>query len=385
MTFSFLKFAKRFASGVRLCCFCFFQLFPIENKVIFSNFSGKRYGDNTRYISERLHEIKPDCEIIWLQERGYFFEVPDYVKIVRNRTIASYYHMSTAKAWVDTHLKQNWMIKRRGTYFINTWHGGLGFKKIEGDVANPNCKREIKKCYHTSKMVDLFVSNSTWLSDIYRRAFKYDGEILECGFPRNDIFFGDTLPYVKKIRNYYMLDESTTIVLYAPTFRDVITKEAYGIDLRRVTKAVEKLYERPCKILVRLHPLMMKHSKEFFEYSEDILDVTGYPNVQELIIASDIMITDYSSTIFDFILMKKPGFIFATDLETYRGERGFYHDMDYYPFPVAYDNDGLEQNILEFNDTIYQIQLKEFVQKVGLRENGSAINVIVDKLIEHLK
>lgn len=361
------------------------RLFPLGDKVIFSNFSGKRYGDNPKYISEGLHREDPDCRIIWQRHYDYKFDVPDYVKVVRWPSVRFMYELATSKVWVDSHLKKTWMKKRKNQYFIETWHGGLGFKKIEGDAEHTGWKEELDEAYHTAQIADVFVSNSDWISDIYRRAFKYNGEILETGYPKNDIFFQDNEVVRKKVRDYYRLGADEQIVLYAPTFRDIPKRETYSLDLERIRQVFEMRFHTKCKMLVRMHPMMMSQADAWFTYSNDVLNATAYPDSQELILATDYMITDYSSIIFDFMLMRKPGFLFTVDLEEYKSDKGFYLEMEEYPFSYARNNQDMEKAIMEFDNDEYQKKIDAFVIKTGLKEKGVATRQLVELIMNYRK
>ena len=370
---------------VRRALFTLFSVCPLEKKVFFSNFSGKRYGDNPAYISEKLHERMPDCQIVWQRRTGYDFEVPDYVRLVKYGLVRAIFEMSTSSVWVDSHLKYDWIKKRKDQFFIETWHGGLGFKKIEGDVDNLEAvKLELKGVKSTVEMANLFISNSEWLTKIYRRAFGYSGEIMECGFPRNDVFFTDNTQTVVKVKQFFQVKDNQKIILYAPTFRDVIHEDAFAVDFQAIRDAIQKRFATDCVVLVRLHPVMMKLAPSFYEYNESVINATDYPVVQDLVLAADYMITDYSSTVFDFMLMRRPAFLFTADYETYSKERGFYHPLDYYPFPSAKNNQEMVQNIICFDDNEYQSKISSFIKETGLKETGHATEDIVSLIIDRL-
>lgn len=383
MMFYYIKKFKHFILKSIYSIFC---IFPINNKrIFFSNFSGKRYGDNPKYISEKIHEIAPDTEIIWSKAKGYEFETPDYVKVVKNPSISFFYYMTTSKVWVDSHLKRSWMTKRKKQYFFETWHGGLGFKKIENDVENNSndLKFEKKNATHTANMADVFLSNSEWVENVYRSAFNYSGSIMRFGFPRNDVFFSDNKETVKKVKDYFNIGDKK-IILYAPTFRDEFDKSVFNLDFERITRQFEEKFNCECVLLIRLHPLMIEESKTQFKYSDKVINATLYSDAQEILISSDFIITDYSSIIFDFMLMKKPGFLYTPDLDKYKNERGFYSDFSYYPFPHACDAETLNKNIASFDEQHYLDELDRFVEKVGLAENGNATEKVCEVIMKEI-
>ena len=128
---------------------------------------------------------------------------------------------------------------------------------------------------------------------------------------------------------------------------------------------------------------LKKYYTELFNFSETVIDTSFYPDIQELLVASDGAITDYSSCIFDFMLSKKPAFVFATDIKDYNTDRGFYYPLKSTPFPVATNNKELEQNILNFDNEKYQKEVALFLKDKGCIEDGHASERIVD-LIEKI-
>ena len=359
------------------------MLFPVQKKVFFSSFSGKRYGDSPKYISEKLHELYPDVQIVWQRHFKYQFDVPDYVKLVKSPGWSSFYEQATSKIWVDSHLKRHWMPKRKNQYLLETWHGGLGFKKIQMDVSASDAALDDdkKSALHTAAIADVFLSNSDWISDIYQSGFQYKGEILKCGFPKNDVFFREQPETVRKIKRVFNIPEEKAVILYAPTFRDDKQSKAYDIDFQALITAFRESFHKDCVVLVRMHPLMIKEAENFYSYDASVINATGYSDSQEILLASDALITDYSSIVFDFMLMRRPAFLFVPDLKEYEQERGFYQPMSYYPFSYALDNQELCRNIRSFENEAYQKKTDAFILKVGLHESGCAAETAVKKII----
>lgn len=363
--------------------FYLFWLFPLQDKVVFSSFSGKRYGDNPKYISDELLSLHPNIKQVWLYKEK--FEMNEKIMQAKWGSILMIYHLATSKVWVDSHTKPEWVIKRKKQFFIETWHGGLGMKKIEGDAQEKLEKDIVKRTKHNSLLTDLLISNSDWLTSIYKRAFWYNGKILECGYPKNDILFQNQkhLEIRRKVQNYYNLNENTSILLYAPTFRDQ-NNQNYGISLEQIEEMLNKEEKENWIVAYRLHPLMEKNDTLGKENNKKIINMTKYPDIQELIIASGILITDYSSCIFDFAMLKKPGFIFANDLEKYEQERGLYFDLRTLPFPFSKTTEELITNILSFQKETYLKELEKYFEKMGLKENGNATSTIVQIIADKI-
>ena len=365
--------------------FYFFRIFPIDNnKIFFSSLVGKGYEGNARYISEYLLEKRKDIKQVWASRPNNKFEISDEVKKTNWGTLQMIYEMATSKVWVDTQNIQTWIKKRNGQIFIQTWHGGLGVKKIAKDSSGELSSDYKKMIEHTATIANLFISNSTHLTNIYRQAFKWKGEIAETGFPKNDIFFSslDKKNEIrKKVFNKLNIDENKNIVLYAPTFREDNNLDVYNIDFTLIKNALETKLKRDFVVLFRLHPKIRNLSENLKEKNKGCIDASYYDDMQELIIATDVFITDYSSGIFDFACLRRPGFLFATDIEEYEKERGLYYDLRTMPFPLAKSNNELENNILNFDIEEYRNKLEKFFKDMNLRDNANSTEKVA-KIIE---
>ncbi len=367
------------------------RLMPLKNKVIASSFNGKKYGDNSQYIIEELHRIHPDLDFVWAKDDEYNYSVPSYVRTISywSKPYRRAYEYATAKVWIDTHrLRQN-TRKRKGQLFIETWHGGIAIKKLDGDVpkfrVNENLMKQLKT---TDKYADLWISNSDQLTGIYRRAFYCTGHIWKCGYPRNDVLFKDNSEIRKKICGYYNLKDDVKIMLYAPTFRDSfvngnIDMSVYNVDHTRLYKALCDKFSGEWVILTRMHPFLANREEvSGIIKGDNVIDATKYPDMQELLCACDAFLTDYSSGIFEAALRDIPCFTFATDFEDYKGDRGTYFEMDELPFPYAKNNDELVNNIENYNHEEYLADWEAFKKRTGFYETGHAAKDIAHVINE---
>lgn len=370
-----------------LLFFYIFRIFPLKNKIVFSCFHGRNCDGNPRYISNYLLDNRKDIKQVWLSRKDSNFELDPRIKIVKWGSLSMIYEMATAKIWADSHNKPTWCRKRKKQFYIETWHGGLGMKKIESDAEtrySPSIENNIK---HNSKMADLFISNSTHLTNIYKRAFWYNGPIVESGFPKNDIFYKSEETHKeirKKVLNRLNIPLDKKIVLYAPTFRDSESLEVYDIDFVKLRESLKEKFNEDFIVCIRLHPQMKKFSKVLCESNNDIVNATYYEDMQELIIATDIFITDYSSGIFDFALLRRAGFLYAKDIKEYGKERGFYFDLHNMPFPLAQNNDELVENIKLFDYNKYKEKLEKFFTETGLKDNANSVQKISDIIEQYI-
>lgn len=372
-------------SIIQLPLWIFGRLCPInKKKVVVSSYYGKGFGDNPRYIVEALKSKYPDIRIIWgvtdTKSREGF---PEWVETCKYNGAKYVFHMATAKFWIDNCRKGFVMFKRREQIYIQTWHG-FALKRIEKDAAESLNDGYVSYAIKDSKNIDYIISCSSFMTEIYRKAFWYDGEILELGAPRNDVIINKGSECREKVYNALGISPNRKTVMYAPTFRVDYSIDAYKIDYERLIAACEKRFGGEFVALVRLHPNVSDKASELLEYNNKILNASLYPDMQELLSACDIVISDYSSLMFDFALSGKPCFQFATDIGAYKSDRNFYFELDRLPFSLATDNDELEQNVLNFDSDSYGKSLGSFYSDCGMICDGKASERCADLMISKI-
>ena len=371
--------------GVLFSILCILmRVFPIKNKIVCCNMKGKRYGDNPKYIADEIIRRGLDYEIVWLLNEKEDEELPTEIRRASHNPFSMAYELATAKVWIDSNTKQYGTLKRKNQIYIQTWHGSYGLKKVYGDIPEKITSIDSDTMQYNSKITDLMISNSRQTTEIYQRAFWYKGNILECGSPRNDIFFVDAGRFREKVQAHFEI-VGKKIALYAPTFRKNFATDVFRLDYRRLQQILQKRYSGEWVILIRLHPNNIADAETFIEYKNDIINATDYSVMQELLVASDVLITDYSSCMFDFVTTGKTCFLYATDVEAYREERDYYFDLKELPFPLAQNNDEMEENILNFDEEKYQKELNQLFEKVGLCESGNASGQVVDYIQNWMK
>lgn len=354
------------------------RLCPINpNKIVFCTAKGKRYGDNSMYISDELLKRKKGYKIVWLLNKNVEEDIPDGV-IRRNYNFFTViYELCTAKIWVDTNMKDLGFLKRKGQLYIQTWHGSYGLKKVGGDLGKEWSPIDWRLYQYAAKRTDVMVSNSKRTTEIYRRAFWFEGTIIEQGSPRNDIFFKENGQLKKKVYRYFNLNDQR-IALYAPTYRNNYRTDDYKLDYTKLRNALAKRFGGNWVILVRLHPNNLMDAADFIKYTDVIINASEYSVMQELLVVSDVLITDYSSCMFDFATTEKPCFIYATDVACYKTERDNYFELEDLPFSVAENNEQLENVIISFDEEQYKNRLRFLFKRVGLNETGHASEIVAD-------
>ena len=361
----------------------------VKNKIVFSNYFGKSYGCNPKYIADEIIRQNLPYELVWLvrNPEEHISEFPKQVRLVRYLSPESYTELASAKVWVDnTRKKPYWeqgLIKKKEQVYIQTWHGPLGMKKIEASIKNESPMwRKFAKI--DSKNIDYLLASNETDRKILSECFWFDGPILKTGYPRNDIFFANDAEKQKikdKVYSKLNIKENEKILLYLPTFRDNGRISAFNLDILNALKAAEENQKQNYVAAIKLHPNTPKSVKELFDFNnEKIIDAIDYPDVQELLIASDIIITDYSSGIFDAMLEYTKCFIFATDLKEYSKERGFYFPLSDTPFSIAENNEQLIDNILNFDNEAYKNKVEQYLKDKEYILDANSSSRVVEKI-----
>ena len=353
-----------------------------KKKVVFENFGGRGYGDNPKYIAEELLSRNLDYDLVWLVRPGTNYKFPQGIRTIPVGGLKEMYELATSKFWVDNNRKQRWVRKAKNQRYIQTWHGFYPLKKMEKDAIESLPTGYISCAIHDGKMTDLMVSGCKARTQIYKTSFWYEGEIKEWGTPRNDVFFKD-INYRKKVGTFFGIASNKKLLLYAPTFRDDHSIDAYDIDLKRTLQKLSLRFGEEWCVLVRLHPAVREKSSEFVKYDSNIIDASAYDDIQELFAACDFLISDYSDCMFEFSLTHKPVLLYASDLEAYTHGRSFYYDIHDLPYQIAESNDELYSLIENFNEAEYKNRLERFFDKIGVFEKGTASKSVVDYIIEN--
>lgn len=361
------------------CSLLLFYFFPIrKNKIVILRDWGLGYGCNMKYLAEYIISKKLPFEIVWILN-AYDKEMPTQIKQVKLSRIKSVYELSTAK-FVFSSVKFKIPVKKsKNQYYIYIPHGQAGAKPCLDEIPLKDDFRKL--AMEHSAIQDLFVASSAFQAKDFADYYWCKCEILRSGYPRNDIYFQENNTLKSKIRKNLNISNDYNVALWAPTFRDNGETAPYSLDINRIIQALEKNNKGKWLFIVRLHPnLRFWYKKPIINFSNIIKDVTDYPDIQELFLISDIVITDYSSTMFDFALTRKPVFLYATDIDDYIQMRGLKDLYFKTPFPLCRDDEELELAINSFDMAIYQKNLDEFYAIYNPYDEGHASEMIVEKM-----
>lgn len=366
------------------CCF----IIPLKhNRILFRSFEGAiGYMCSPKYISDYLKKSYGNkYELVWAFNNPETFADIDGIISVKYKSIKWLYYVITSKVIVINSIPPTFIPKRKSQLVIDTWHGGGAYKRVNNNRTDLNSyeKWSIKS---SSKFISLFLSSSKEFTESsIKKGYLYNGEILDSGMPRNDLLFDKNK--VTEIKNdlskKYGL--SGKLVLYAPTYRGKLTereRQEINLDFTRLLDNLEKLYNEKVFVLVRMHYLAVN---EFKFVDDRMINVTSYPDMQELLCAADMLITDYSSSIWDYALLKKPCFLFVPDLDNYiQNDKGFLTPIEEWPGVICKSNDELIQAIIDLHISEYETRIDQYLDKMGSYEKGIATVQVVNYIVKHL-
>lgn len=349
--------------------------------------NGMAYNDSPRAIVDYIQShYSHEFEVFVALEEPERFDIPSAVRKVKIWSLQFLYLQATAQFFISNLYADFMSAKSKGQFYIQTWHGAAGIKKIGFD-AEAKGKDNFLNSLLTddARRMDVWLSGSRSQTTIFRQSMGLSERYLECGLPRNDCFFDDASMSAarRSVYDYAGLTDEVHTVMYAPTFRDSDVVDAIGFDVQKVLNAFRQRFGGSWKVLLCGHPLLRaKFSREQIRgmMDPDVIDVFLYPEIQDVCMASDALITDYSSIEMDFLLTNRPQFQLIPDIEG--NERGFYFHPKELPFPLATDDEALAEVVLNFDDAQYQKDLISFKKEcLGLKENGTACKSVLEWML----
>lgn len=366
----------------KLCRNLLWQVFSFlpkdPDKAVCQSFYGRGYSDSPRAVADEL--LRRGWKVYWVVKgEKEAASLPPGILPVTLDSPRAIYHQCTAGVWVDNARKWAYTQKRGRQLYVQTWHG-FPLKRIEGDAGDALPPDYLQAARKDSRMADLFLSDSRFMTEVYRRAFWYEGEVLECGLPRDDLLFGEHPDLVKKVYEALEIPVGKRLLLYAPTFRKDMGLSAYDVDYARCVKALERRFGGEWLVLARLHPNMAEKADQLRLDPRYVKNASEYPDIQELYLASGALLTDYSSVMFDFMNTGRPGFLYVNDVAAYKDDRNFYYDLDWLPYPRAETNDELEDAILRYDAGVQKEREEAFRREFGFAQGGRAARQTVDWL-----
>ena len=335
-----------------------------SNLIVFECYMGRKYTCNPKALYLELLNNKKysNYKFVWAFKHpdDFSYLENERTKIVRynSKEYKKVYHQ--AKYFITNSRLPEWIMKKKGQIYIQTWHGTplkkLGFDiMVDGNNAM-NSKREIQNKYlQDSSKYDYMLSPSSFCTEKFTSAFKLTNKtkIIEKGYPRNDQLFKYTKEEIKEIKNKLNIPNNKKIILYAPTWRDNehISGLGYTQHIELNFDVLKEKLSKDYVILFRSH-YFIANTFDFSKYKNFIYNVSDYDEINDLYIISDLLITDYSSVFFDYANLKRPIIFYMYDYDNYKNKlRDFYINLDELPGPII-----KEKNELKLCDTILKIK-----------------------------
>ena len=371
------------------------RVLPVSKDVIlFESNLGRNYTGNPKAIYERMVELGLDKKyrLVWiLSHPGE--NIPGNVKQVKRVRFLYFYYCAIAKVWIFDCRHPRFLVKRAETLYIQTWHGtplkklALDMEVIDmGGVNNIEYYRE--EFRKNTSVWDCLISQNHFSTETFRRCFDFKKRMLEVGYPRNDILFhGNHEKFIYQLKKKYKIPMDKKVLLYAPTWRDnqfyddKRYKFATELDFEKAKEALSDEYI----MIVKYHYLIADRvdwsGLEGFVYS-----FPAEQEISELYLISDMLITDYSSVMFDYSLLKRPMLFFAYDLENYKENlRGFYFNMlEEVPGPISMTTEELIRDIKQYQAQQWAAKYQTYSNKFNHLDDGHASDHVIEVVEEHI-
>lgn len=354
-------------------------LFVRQNNrlIIFSSFGGRKYNDSPKVIFEAIRDMSEfsSFRLVWAFEKPNDFDIIGAEK-VKIDSFKYFLLCLKAKVWITSvNIERGLRFKKRGTFYINTWHGA-GTKRIGNGCSG-------RKDYNFSN-IDLMLVQSEFEKQIFIHDFNCKMESIRIvGFPRNDLLFHLEQIDRDAIKDELRIPPNKKVILYAPTWRDSrdggVTYEVVPpINIDYWKKKLSKDYV----VLFRMHAFTTKFEMQYDEFA---IDVSKHENLNEILSITDILITDYSTIVYDSAVAGIPFLCFGFDYQQYNEARGFYYDLrEGYPYGVIENEKELLDIVLKIKDrTGFNSEFQSFRKKY-IQAGGQATEYVIEEIIKHL-
>ena len=316
-----------------------------KHVVLFEAFNGKVPMDNPLYVYEALQTAHPDWKLVWSVKRQLVVEAQEkYPKLnIIPRFSAKWLLVApVAEFWVLNARMPYWLKKNAKTTYIQTWHG-TPLKRLGIDIPKVSMPGTDTSQYRQnftteSKRWDYLIAPNQFSKDVFRRAFDFNNQFLDYGYPRNDRLVHQRQDYdaIAAIKKRIVGNKTGKVILYAPTWRDdfFIRKGMYKMNLPFSLAAIVKRLNKEDVLIIRPHYLVAESIN--IQGFEDNVKLCVDEDINDLYLISDLLITDYSSVMFDYAILNRPMLFYPYDLAHYQGDvRGFYFDYNKVPGPIV--------------------------------------------------
>lgn len=302
------------------------------------------------------------------------------IQVIRNNRPKQAWLYLRTKCFITNDAFPAWAVRRPGQIWINTWHGAMNYKHIGYDYLEPMDPLAMKLFLMENRSPDFYLAGSRFFLENTSDSFRYEKSVfLKTGLPRNDVFFDDPQKIKAKVHAVYNIGMDKKIVLFAPTFRREMKSQTYGMDVEKVCNALHLRFGGYWVMLFRNHSFI-KETQVF----QSGIDVSAHHDMQELLCAADVLISDYSSCLYDFCMTGRPSFVYATDLEAYQsGDRDFAYPIEKWPYSVAESKEELVKEIINFDEMVFQEKVAEHLEDTGSYDDGSASEKVAELIASY--
>lgn len=368
-------------------------MLPVDPKLcVFMSNLGRSYGGSPKSIYEKMlaNGLTDSYRCCFILDDPAVF-VPGNAVRVRNSRFRYYYVMARAGVLISDTRFPNYIVKRKQTSYLQTWHG-TPLKKLALDMTSchmagnesiESYQSEFKK---NSATWDYLIAQNEFSENIFRRCFAFDKQMLRIGYPRNDVLFEkNDAASIAALRETYGITADKKVILYAPTWRDnsYYDNASYKMDAPIDYDALYEELHDEYVILIKYH-YMVRERLDFSRFHGFYQVIDGSSDIADLYLMADLLITDYSSVMFDYSLLKRPMIFFVYDLEEYKEElRGFYFDFaKEAPGPLCMTTKELITAVKTYDSKVYQTKYEQFHQKYHTYEHGDASLQVIKTLFD---
>ena len=357
-----------------------------ENVILFETFMAKNYSDSPKYIYEYIAQNHPEYECVWAINDGA--KIPYGAKTVKRFSFQYAYYLAVSKYLVFNVRPPLWYRKREEQVFLETWHGTplkrLVFDQEEVTSASPKYKQQF---YRQRKDWDFLVSANPFSTKTFRSCFLYEGEMLEYGYPRNDILYWPNKDEIaQQLKEKLGIPKDKKTILYAPTWRDDqhYGSGQYKFELALDLKLMKERLQDDYVVLLRTHHYISDHI-DVSGLGDFVINLSSYDDISEIYLISDICITDYSSVFFDYANLKRPILFYTYDFDKYKNQlRGFYIDMNTeVPGPLLYTSEQVVQAIEDIDEITeeYKERYDQFYDRFCCYDDGHASEHVAEAML----
>ena len=356
----------------------------IRRTVMFESWRGL-YADSPRALSEKLAESDPSSRRLWVSSGESSF--PSDVGTVARHSPAYFRSLLTADVLVANDIVSRHVVKGPRVHYVQTWHG-TPLKLIGHDEhaqSYAGAQAHLKRMVRDVAKWDALISPSPVCSEIFRSAFGFEGEIWETGYPRNDVLRSPEADATRTdVRRRLGIPPDSLAVLHAPTWRDDESGDDGGFRQSVMLDAdiLAEALPAGSRLLLRLHRNVKE--RPVSPGSDFVVDVSDHPEIADLYLAADVLVSDYSSAVYDFAVTGKPILLYAPDLDRYRDVvRGMYFDYEEWaPGPVATTQESLAAAAADLDEVrrTWSARYEEFVSRFCPHEDGHASDRVVERL-----